>query len=228
MWKVCTPHNVQCTKGVLKMLWWTLPGVSEKTSLKRWHPCFGEKGVFPGRKGVRRKCIYEMQRWVNHGTHSVSSVQLLSCVWLFATPWNAACQASLAITNSQSLLKLTSIDSVMPSNHLILCHPLLLLPSIFPSIRDFSKESILHIRWPKYWSFSFNISPCSEYSGLISFRTDFLRRWWSETVLCGEVRTLLYSGSEVIKWKSQVTLDLPLCFVQPGWRFSKVNLISQF
>ena len=98
--------------------------------------------------------------------------QLLSRVRLFATPWTAACQASLSITNSRSLLKLTSVDSVMPSNHLILCHPLLLLPSIFPSIRVFSKESILHIRWPKYWSFSFSISPGNEYSGLISFRID--------------------------------------------------------
>ena len=90
------------------------------------------------------------------------------------TPWTAACQASLSITNSWSLLKLMSIESVMPSNHLILCHPLLLLPSIFPSIRVFSNESVFPIRWPKYWSFSFNISPSKEYSGLISFRMDWL------------------------------------------------------
>ena len=102
-----------------------------------------------------------------------SSVQLLSCVWLFVTPWTAAHQASLPITNSQSLPKPMSIESVMPSNHLILCHPLL-LPSIFPSIRIFSSESALHIRWPKYWSFSFNISPYNEHSGLISFRMDWL------------------------------------------------------
>ena len=89
------------------------------------------------------------------------------------TPWTAACQASLPITNSRSLLKLMSIESVMPSNHLIVCHPLLLLPSIFPSIRVFSNESVFHIRWPKYWSFSFNINPFNEYSGLISFRTDW-------------------------------------------------------
>ena len=101
-------------------------------------------------------------------------VQLLSFVQLFATPWTAACQASLSITNSQSLPKLTSIESVMPSNHLILCHPLLLLPSIFPSIRVFSNESALHIRWPKYWSYSFNISPSNEHPGLISFRMDCL------------------------------------------------------
>ena len=104
----------------------------------------------------------------------ISSVQSLSHVQLFATPWTAARQASLSITNSQSLLKLISIESVMPSNHLILCRPLLLPPSIFPSIRVFSDESVLHIRLPKYWSFSFSISPSSEYSGVISFRMDWL------------------------------------------------------
>ena len=96
-----------------------------------------------------------------------SSVQSLSHVWLFTTPWTAARQASLSITNSQSLLKLISIESVIPSNHLILCRPLLLPPSIFPSIRVFSNESVICIRWPKYWSFSFSISPSNEYSGLI-------------------------------------------------------------
>ena len=103
-----------------------------------------------------------------------SSAQLLSHVQLFATPWTAACQASLTIAISQSLLKLMSIDLVMPSNHLILYCPLLLLPSIFPSIRVFSNESVLHIRWPKYGSFSFSISPSNEYSGLISFRMHWL------------------------------------------------------
>ena len=102
------------------------------------------------------------------------SVQSLSRVRLFVTPGTAARQASLSITNSRSLPKLMSIESVMPSNHLSLCHPLLLLPSIFPSIRVFSKESALHIRWPKYWNFSFSISPSNEYSGLISFRMDWL------------------------------------------------------
>ena len=102
------------------------------------------------------------------------SVQLLSHVWLFVTPWTAELQASLFITNSQSLLKLMSIMSVMPSNHLILCCPLLLLPSIFPSIRVFSNESALHIKWPKYYSFSFSIRASNEHSGLISFRTDWL------------------------------------------------------
>ena len=103
-----------------------------------------------------------------------SSVQSLSHVQLFATPWNTAHQASLSITNSQSLLKLMPIESVIPSNYLILCCPLLLLPSIFPSIWVFSNESVLHIRWPKYWSFSFSINPSNEYSGLISFRMDWL------------------------------------------------------
>ena len=103
-----------------------------------------------------------------------SSVQSLSRVRLFVTPWTAARQASLSITNSWSLFNLMSIELVMPSNHLILCHPLLLLASIFPSIRVFSNQSALRIRWPKYWSFSFNISPSNEYSGLISFRMDWL------------------------------------------------------
>ena len=105
---------------------------------------------------------------------SFSSIQSLSHVWLFVTPWTAAHQASLSITNSQSLLKLMSIKSVMPSNHLILCHSLLLLPSILLRIRVFSNESVLLIRWPKYWSFSFSISPSNEYSELISFRMDWL------------------------------------------------------
>ena len=106
--------------------------------------------------------------------HYLHSVQFShSIMFDSATPWTAACQAYLSITNSQSLLKLMSIESVMPSSHLILCHPLLLWPSIFPSIRVFSNESVLHIRWPKYWNFSFSISPSNEYSGLISFRIDW-------------------------------------------------------
>ena len=103
-----------------------------------------------------------------------SSVQSLSCVWIFVTPWTAAHQAFLSITNFQSLLKLMSIELVMPSNYLILCHPRLLLPSVFPRIRVFSNESVLHIRWTKYWSFTFSIGPSNEYSGLISFRMDWL------------------------------------------------------
>ena len=103
-----------------------------------------------------------------------SSVQSLSCVWLFVSPWTASRQASLSITNSRSPPKLMSIELVVPSNHLILCCPLLLLPSILPSIRVFSNGSTLHIRWPKFWSFSFNISPSNEHPGLISFRMDWL------------------------------------------------------
>ena len=122
---------------------------------------------------------------------SVSSVQLLSRVQLFATPWTAACQASLSITNSKSLLKLISIESVMPSNYLILCHPLLLLPSIFPSIRVFSSESALHIRWPKYWSFSFSTSPSNECSGLISLRMD----WLDLLAVQGTLKSLLQHHS---------------------------------
>ena len=106
-------------------------------------------------------------------TSLFSSVQTLSRVWLFATPWTAARQASLPITNTQSPPKPMSIESVMPPNHLILCHPVLLLPSIFPRIRVFSNESALHITWPKYWSLSFSISPSNGYPGLISFRIDW-------------------------------------------------------
>ena len=114
----------------------------------------------------------EVRRYFNQGT--LSLVQLLSHVRLFVTPWTAARQASLSITNCQSLLKLMFIESVMPPNHLLLHHPLLLLPSIFHNIRFFSNESVLHIRWPKYWSFSFSISPSNEYSGLTSFRMDWV------------------------------------------------------
>ena len=120
---------------------------------------------------LKKEC--EINVYIMHLTQ-FSSVQSLSRVQLFATPWTAAHQASLSITNSWSLLKLMSIELVMPSNHLILCHPLLLPPSIFPNIRVFSNESVLHSRWPKYWSFSFSISPSNEYSRLISFRMDWL------------------------------------------------------
>ena len=119
------------------------------------------------------------------------SVQSLSCVWLFVTPWTAACQASMSITNSWSLPELISLESVMPSNHLILCRPLLLPPSIFPSIRVFSSESVLRIRWPKYWSFSFNISPSNKHSGLISFRMD----WLNVLAVQGTLKSLLQHHS---------------------------------
>ena len=123
--------------------------------------------------------------------HQFSSVQLLSHVRLFATPWTAACQASLSITNSQSSPKPMSIESMMPPSHLILCRPLLLLPSILPSIRAFSNESALHIRWPKYWSFSFNISPSNEHPGLISFRMD----WMDLLAVQGTLKSLLQHHS---------------------------------
>ena len=132
-----------------------------------------------------------------------SSVQLLSHVQLFATPQTAACQASLSITNFQSLLKLMSIKLVMPSNNLILCRPLLLPPSIFPSLRVFSSESARRIRWPKYWSFSFSISPSNEYSGLVSCRMV----WLDLLVVQGTLKSLLqhHSSKASILWRSVVT-----------------------
>ena len=130
-------------------------------------------GLLAGFAPVKLQLSYTIQTGESVAT-KFSSVQSLNRVWLFATPWTAACQASLSITNSQNFLTLMSIELVMPSNHFILCRPLLLLPSIFPNIRVFSNESILHIRWPKDWSFSFSISPSHEYSGLISFRMDWL------------------------------------------------------
>ena len=135
--------------------------------------------------------------WLNH---QFSSVQLLSRVWLFATPWTAACQASLSITNSRSSLKLKSIELVMPSSHLILCRPLLLLPLIPPSIRVFSNESTLHMRWPKYWSFSFSIIPSKEYPGLISFRMD----WLDLLAVQGTLKSVLqhHSSKASILWCS--------------------------
>ena len=130
-----------------------------------------------------RRCYY-----AGTGRERLSSVQSLSSVRLFAIPWTVAHQASLSITNARSLLRLMSIESVMPSNHLILCYPLL-PPSIFPSIRDFSNESVLCIRWPKYWSFSFSFGPSNEYSGLISFRMD----WLDLLTVQGTLKSLLIS-----------------------------------
>ena len=135
-------------------------------------------------------------------TESVQSVQSLSRVRIFATSWTAACQASLSITNSRGLLNLMFIESVMPSNHLILCCSLLLLPSFFPSIRVFSNESILHIRKPKYWSFSFSINPYNKYSGLISFRVD----WLDLLAVQGTLKSLLqhHSSKASILWCSAI------------------------
>ena len=130
----------------------------------------------------------------------LGSFHSLSRVWLFETLWTTACQASLSVTNSQSLLKLISIESVMPSNYLILCGPVLLLPLIFPSIRVFSNESVLHVRWPEYWSFSFGISSSNEYSGLISFRMN----WLDLLAVQGTLKSLLqhHSSKASILWRS--------------------------
>ena len=144
-----------------------------------------------------------------------SSVQPLSLVQLFASPWTAACQASLSITSSQSLLKLMSIESVMPSNHLILCHPLLLLLSIFPSIRVFSNESVLCIRWPKYWSFSFNISPSNEYLGLIPFRMD----WLNLLAIQGTRKSFLqHHSSKASILRSSAFLIVQLTSIHDCWK----------
>ena len=132
-------------------------------------------------------------------TVQFSSVQSLNCVWLLAIPWIAARQASLSITNSRSSLKLTSIKSVMPSSHLILCRPLLLLPPIPPSIRVFSNESTLRMRWPKYWSFSLSISSCNEHPRLVSFRMD----WLDLLAIQGTLKSLLqhHSSKASILWR---------------------------
>ena len=159
------------------------------------------------------------QRWHTNGQQAhekmLSSVQWLSHVQFFVTPWTAACQASLSITNSRSLLKLMSIESVMPSNHLILCRSLLLLPSVFPSIRVFSKESILHIRWPKYWSFSCSISPSNEYSGLISFRMD----WLDLLAVQGTLKSLLQhhsSKASILQCSAFFIVQLSHPYMTPG------------
>ena len=144
--------------------------------------------------------MFAVMKLFCHACDGISSVQSLSLVRLFATPWTAARQAFLSITNSWSLLKLKSIESVMAPNHLILCRPLLLLPLIFPSIRVFAKESVLCIRWPKYWSFSFSIRPSNEYSGLISFRMD----WLDLLAVQGTLKSLLqhHSSKASILWPS--------------------------
>ena len=168
-----------------------------------------------------------------------SSVQLLSRVRLSVTPWIAAHQASLSITNSRSLLKLMSIEPVMPSNHLILCCPLLLLPSVFPCIRLFSSELILRIKWPKYWSFSFSISPSNEYSGLISFRID----WLDLLAVQGTLKSLLQhhsSKASILQCSAFSVVQLSHSYTTTGktraltrWTFvSKVmpllfNMLSQ-
>ena len=153
--------------------------------------------------------------WWRSSSRFISSVQLLTRVWLFATPWTVACQASLAITNSRSLLRLMPIESVMPSNHLILCRPLLLPLSIFPSIRVFSNESSLHIMWPNYWSLSFNISPSNEYSVLISFRID----WLDLLAVQGTLKSLLQhhsSKASVHQYSAFFIVKLPHSYMTTG------------
>ena len=155
-------------------------------------------------------------------------VQLLSHVWLFATPWTAACQASLSFTISQSLLKLMSIELVIPS---IRCHPLLLLPSIFPSIRVFSNESVLCIRWPKYWSLSFNISSSNEYSGLISFMMD----WLDLLAIQGTLKSLLQhhsSKASILRHSAFFMVQLSHHVIAPlfregSWNARQVTLIKK-
>ena len=151
------------------------------------------------------QCVYTHTHTYIY-THQFSSVQSLSHVWLFATPWTTAFQTSLSITNFRSPPKLMSIDLVIPPNHLILCHLLILLPSIFPSIRVFSNESVLRIRWPKYWSFSFSISPSNEHPGLISFRMDWLDFLTVQGILksllqhhSSKASILLYSANFIVQ-----------------------------
>ena len=149
-----------------------------------------------------------------------SSVQSFSCVHLFVTPWTAAHQASLSITNSQGLLKLMSIESVMPSNDLILCHTLFFPPSIFPSIRVFSNESFLHIRWPKDWSVSFNISPSKEYSGLISFRMD----WLDLLAVQGTLKSLLQNhSSKASIFQHSAFFKVELTSIHDYWKNHTLN-----
>ena len=144
-----------------------------------------------------------------------SSIQLLSCIQLFVTPWTAASQASLSITNSRGLPKLMFIESVMPSNHLILCHLLHFLPSIFPSIRIFSNESVLCISWPKYWSFSFSISPSNEYSGLMLFRMD----WLDFPALQGTLKSLLqHHSSKVPILQCSAFFTVQLTSIHDYWK----------
>ena len=169
-------HGVACTnKPIPFQSWVSLPCMVISAHLPEWTGYIRSLFIYllmdlwvvSGYWLLQKKCYKHLRACL-----CISSVESLSRVQLFATPWTAACQASLSITNSRSLHKLIYIESVMPSNHLTLCHPLFHLPSIFPSIRVFFNESVLHIRWPKYWSFSFSISFSSEYSRLISFRID--------------------------------------------------------
>ena len=214
----------------------------------------GTMDWFQTGKGVRQGCMLspclfnlyaeyimqnagldETQAGIKISRRNISSVQSLSHVWLFTTPWTAARQASLFITNSQSLLKLMSIESVKPSNHLNLCHPLLFPPSIFSSIRVFSNESVLHLRWPNYWSFSFCISPSNEYSGVISFRMDWLDLLAVQGTLKSSptpqfkninslVLSFLYSPTLIsIHPSIQISITSDMQMTQPLWLKAKRN-----
>ena len=214
----------------------------------------GTMDWFQTGKGVRQGCMLspclfnlyaeyimqnagldETQAGIKIARRNISSVQSLSHVWLFTTPWTAARQASLFITNSQSLLKLMSIESVKPSNHLNLCHPLLFPPSIFSSIRVFSNESVLHLRWPNYWSFSFCISPSNEYSGVISFRMDWLDLLAVQGTLKSSptpqfkninslVLSFLYSPTLIsIHPSIQISITSDMQMTQPLWLKAKRN-----
>ena len=160
-------------------------------------------------------CVYT-HTYIYIQWSTVAVVQSLSCVRLFETPWTAAHQASRSFTISWSLLKLMSIESMMPSNHLILCCPLCLLPSLFPSIRVFFNQSALCTRWPKYWSFSFNISPSNEYSGLISFRID----WFDFFAVQGPLKSLLqhHSSKASILWCSAYLYSPTLTSMHDHWK----------
>ena len=190
-----------------------LPWATKLVSVRVWLPWVSQFGS--GARSPTKHDHFPMCPSCCAKHHAyILSIQF-SCVRLFATLWIANCQASLSITNSWSLLKLMSIVLVMPSNHLILCHPLLLLSSIFPSIRIFSNESVLRIRWPKYWSFSFSISPSNEYSGLISFRMD----WLDLLAFQGTLKSLLQhhsSKASILQGSAFFIVQLSYPYVTTG------------
>ena len=191
--------NITVSLGSMENHWKSWKWFPQENEKQRGNHSVGMKTVTFHNKLLGT--ILTLQSMWKINTERISSVQSLSRVWIFATPWTAAWQAFPSITNSWSLFKLMSIELVMPSNHLILCCPLLLLlPSIFPNIRGFSNESVLHIRWPKYWSFSFSISPSNEYSRLISFRMD----WLNLPAVQGTLKSLLqhHSSKASILWCS--------------------------
>ena len=205
--KNCSPP-VSSVHGIsqARILQWVVISFSSGSSQPRDGTCISclAGGFFttetPGSPGISHCGISHENSWLYLVVFVVAIVQSLSHVHLFVTPWTAGYQASLSFTISRSLLKLKSIKLAMPSNHLVLCRPLLLLPSIFPNIRVFSNESSLRIRWPKYWSFSFSISSSNEYSGLISFRID----WCDLYAVQGTLKSLLqhHSSKASILWCS--------------------------